>query len=293
MGYPESDGGQSSPEGLFGPGQGVPADGYGGMGNGGMGSEMEGMPTGMGGGGEPLGFRGEDGPPGHIPGLVNGPNNYDENSEVGRGGEENDYANRYSKQNFFDGITEGAMARMTGGGGQNQAYDERDDEGNERPDFAVTKAIGRPFQPDNDQQENQGMEQQEDSPFQQVHQESSFQGPRMDSLAAQASFAAQQMSPNRPGYGGPLGQEQEESPSNQIQQPEDEESQPGVQGFRGPQEDARFRATSMSGGEAVLGMNDQEGVKRLKISKNNKKLFIKTTKRKLSKGKREKPYTTS
>ena len=55
--------------------------------------------------------------------VVNGPNNYDENSEVGRGGEENDYANRYSKQNFFDGITEGAMARMTGGGGQNQAYD--------------------------------------------------------------------------------------------------------------------------------------------------------------------------
>ena len=44
----------------------------GGLGKGGLGSEIEGMPVGMGGGGEPLGFRDQEGPPGpnfHIPGI--------------------------------------------------------------------------------------------------------------------------------------------------------------------------------------------------------------------------------
>ena len=45
--------------GDFGQG-GPPAPGYGGLGRGGLGSEIEGMPVGMGGGGEPLGFREEE-----------------------------------------------------------------------------------------------------------------------------------------------------------------------------------------------------------------------------------------
>ena len=57
--------------GDFGQG-GPPAPGYGGLGRGGLGSEIEGMAVGMGGGGEPLGFRDQGGPPGpnfHIPGI--------------------------------------------------------------------------------------------------------------------------------------------------------------------------------------------------------------------------------
>ena len=55
----------------FGQG-GPPAPGFGGLGKGGLGSEVEGMAVGMGGGGEPLGFQGEDAPPGsdfHVPGI--------------------------------------------------------------------------------------------------------------------------------------------------------------------------------------------------------------------------------
>ena len=57
--------------GTFGQG-GLPGP-LGGLGNGGLGAEMEGMPVGMGGGGEPLGFReqsqGSPGPNFHIPGI--------------------------------------------------------------------------------------------------------------------------------------------------------------------------------------------------------------------------------
>ena len=57
--------------GTFGQG-GLPGP-LGGLGNGGLGAEMEGMPVGMGGGGEPLGFTEQpQGPPGpnfHIPGI--------------------------------------------------------------------------------------------------------------------------------------------------------------------------------------------------------------------------------
>ena len=58
--------------GDFGQG-GPPGPGLGGLGRGGMGSEIEGMPVGMGAGGEPLGYReqqeGVPGPNFHIPGI--------------------------------------------------------------------------------------------------------------------------------------------------------------------------------------------------------------------------------
>ncbi len=55
-------------QGSFGQG-GFSANRYGGMGNGGLGGEMEGMPVGMGGGGEPLGYKEHDDSHPRIPGI--------------------------------------------------------------------------------------------------------------------------------------------------------------------------------------------------------------------------------
>ncbi len=102
---------------------------------------------------------------------------------------------------------------------------EREEGGDEQPDALVTKAIGRPFQPDNGE-EGEQMDNRQDSPFQQVKQENPF-GVPMDSLASQMSFANQQMSPIRPGYEGgrgePFGQEQREVPSRELQPPQGDE----------------------------------------------------------------------
>ena len=86
----------------------------------------------------------------------------------------------------------------------------------------MTKAIGRPFEPEPEQEGN-NMDEHEDSPFQNVKQESPFQVP-MNSIAQQASYAASQMAQMRPESAGPMGAMQEESPF-QPQREEEPENQ--------------------------------------------------------------------
>ena len=85
--------------------------------------------------------------------------------------------------------------------------------------MSVTKAIGRPFEPEPEQEGN-SMDEHEDSPFQNVKQENPFQVP-MNSIAQQASYAASQMAQMRPEAAGPMGAMQEES----AFQPQREESE--------------------------------------------------------------------
>lgn len=67
------------------------------------------------------------------------------------------------------------------------------------------------------------MDEHEDTPFQNVKQESPFQVP-MNSIAQQASYAASQMAQMRPESAGPMGAMQEESPF-QPQREEEPENQ--------------------------------------------------------------------
>eukprot|EP00794_Sanderia_malayensis_P018015 gene18015-19816_t len=291
LGYPESDGRQSQGMGTFGQSDSLPGYG-GGMGNGGMGSEMGGMPVGIGGGGEPLGYREPENQNLHIPGIVSKPSNYDENAEVGRGdSDDNADTGRFAKDNEDDDVKK-ALSKYGGDGEQDSNYMGRgpDEQEQQQSDPTVTRAIGRPFEPDN--VEERDMDNHEDSPFQQVRQESPFSIP-VGSLAAQVNFANQQMSPIRPGWEGPLsrqrgglegespfGRQQLEMPSNQMMQPQGGESEEEQQGM-GPQQEAmNFRATTMNGGAALMGLNQQGGIKRQELGNKARKAYQKTTKQK-------------
>eukprot|EP00795_Rhopilema_esculentum_P011538 gene11538-21763_t len=275
LGYPEPDGGQQEAMGDFGQG-GPPGQGLGGLGRGGLGSEIEGMPVGMGAGGEPLGYRErQEGFPGqnfHIPGIA-APSNYGDNAEVGRNNDDdNGMIGRYTESDDVDTMTQRAITKINGVDDDSpNGYSKESMYSNVEPDMSVTKAIGRPFQPDGEPAGG-NMDEREDSPFQAVRQESPFQIP-MNSIAAQASYAQSQMSRFRPESAGPFGPQQEESPF---------QPQPG----EGPEEEndipegGPFRATSMNGAEAMLGMSEQEGMKRHFKKKAGRKALLASIKRK-------------
>jgi len=273
LGYPEPDGRESTAYEDFGQG-GLPPPGFGGLGKGGLGSEVEGMAVGMGGGGEPLGFQGEDAAPGsnfRVPGIA-GPSNFGENAEVGRGSDEdNNMLSRYGEKEDVEAIAQRAMSRFDGFG-ENEAPLGRDSMQQLEPDESVTKAIGRPFDP---RSEQGNMDERQDSPFQNVKQENPFQVP-MHSIADQASFAESQMQKFRPESGAQLGPQQEETPFQPQYDGGAEE--PGFDG----QEDANFQATAMNGAEAMMGMgmSEQGGMKRHRTKMSSKKSLSKAIRQK-------------